>query len=111
VKHDSSLVLSGDDLTPAIALKESDVNHLRRLLAWLKCEYMLDEDSQRGFVIGLTTARRHGLVAESVVRDVVDEECARIDQCPKYVRQAVKMLTKALRDHEHRSGIVDGVVR
>lgn len=30
-----------------------------------------------------------------------------INRCPAYVRQAVKMLSKALRDHERASGIIE----
>lgn len=101
------LELSGDLITPAMPLRDSEVNHMRRLLAWLRCEYMLDEDMQRGYLSGHHELLRAGLTTQEEVDASVQRAAGRINQVPAYVRQAVKMLTKALRDHEQKSGIVD----
>lgn len=97
--------LSGDINTPAMPMSESEVNHLRRLLAWLRCEYMLDPDMQRGYIKGLSLCVKHGMATSEKAGELIQEKANEINLCPAYVRQAVKMLTKALRDHEKASGI------
>ncbi|MBX9835332.1 MAG: hypothetical protein K2X65_04065 [Burkholderiaceae bacterium] len=44
---DSPLTLTGDDNTPAMSTTNAQVNHLRRLLAWMRCEYMLQNLHER----------------------------------------------------------------
>ena len=44
---DSPLTLTGDDNTPAMPTTNAQVNHLRRLLAWMRCEYMLQNLHER----------------------------------------------------------------
>lgn len=51
-KPPTKLVLTGDENVPAMPMNEAQVNHLRRLLAWMRCEWMLDDDMQRGFISG-----------------------------------------------------------
>lgn len=104
---DRHLTLQGDDNTPAMPMTESEVNHLRRLLAWMRCEWMLDDNAQRGYVDAAQWCVEHGHNTPEQAGAVLAEAARRINQCPIYVRQAVKMLTKALRDHERRSGIVE----
>lgn len=105
----SSLHLSGDDNTPPMPMTEAEVNHLRRLLAWMRCQWMLDEDMQRGYMLGNAAAVAHGLQTPEQAGARLVERAGQINQAvPLYVRQAVKMLTKALRNHERGSGIVDG---
>jgi alkylhydroperoxidase family enzyme len=99
--------LTGDSNTPAIPMSEAEVNHLRRLLAWLRCEYTLDADMQRGYLTGVSEAVRLGMASEERASELVAGVASRINQCPAYVRQAVKMLTKALREHERNAGIVE----
>lgn len=99
--------LTGDANIPAMPMTESDVNHLRRLLAWMRCEWCLDDDMQRGFLLGATEAVRNGLASDEQVSDLVQQKANDINRCPAYVRQAVKMLTKALREHERKCGIVE----
>lgn len=101
------LTLSGDDNTPAMPMTEAEVNHLRRLLAWLRCEYTLDEHMQRGFLMGAASAVQHG-VDPALASAVVQKKAEQINRCPAYVRQAHKMLDKALRAHERKAGIVEG---
>lgn len=101
------LTLSGDENTPTMPMTKAQVNHLRRLLAWLRLEYTLDEDMQRGYLLGASEAVRYGAATPEQAGAIVAKKAAQINRCPAYVRQAVKMLTKALRDHERGAGIVD----
>jgi len=103
----SNLRLTGDDNTPAMPMTEAQVNHLRRVLAWLRCEYMLDEDMQRGYLQGAAASVAHCFATPERAGQIIQEKAERINRVPAYVRQGVKMLTKALRDHEKQSGIVE----
>lgn len=102
-----ALTLTGDSNVPAMPTTEAQVNHLRRLLAWMRCEYTLDEDMQRGYLLAAHEAVAHGIGTPEAVSAIVQEKADQINRVPAYVRQAVKMLTKALREHEARSGIVE----
>lgn len=101
------MVLTGDENTPDMPMTEAEANHLRRLLAWMRCEYTLDPDAQAGYLLGAAESVRQGWASEEQAVAVVHKKAEHIDRCPAYVRKAVKMLTKALRDHERKSGIVD----
>lgn len=101
------LTLSGDGNVPAMPMTDAQVNHLRRLLAWMRCEYMLDEDMQRGYLQGLQMCAAHGLADDERANELLAEKAEQINRVPIYVRQAVKMLTKALREHDKTSGIVE----
>jgi hypothetical protein len=103
----SKLTLTGDNNTPAMPLSDSEVNHLRRLLAWLRCEYMLDPDAQRGMLGAVTDLAATGAITPEVASQHVAERAAQINHVPAYVRQGVKMLTKALQQHERGAGIVE----
>lgn len=102
-----ALRLTGDENTPSMPMTEAEVNHLRRLLAWMRCEWTLDEDMQRGYLLGSAKCVAHGFATPEQAGALLTEKAAQINRCPAYVRQAVKMLTKALRDHERSAGIVD----
>lgn len=104
-----ALLLPGDNNTPSMPMTEAQVNHLRRLLAWMRCEWMLDEDMQHGYLSGAAACVAHGFSSPEQAGAIVAEKADQINQCPAYVRQAVKMLTKALRDHERKAGIIDSV--
>ena len=99
--------LTGDENTPEMPLAEAQINHLRRLLGWMRCEWTLDEDSQRGFLLGAAECSQLDGVTAERVSQVVQAKVEQINSVPIYVRQAVKMLTKALRDHERKAGVVD----
>lgn len=99
--------LTGDGNVPAMPMTDAQVNHLRRLLAWLRCEYMLDEDMQRGYIDGLEKCTAHGFVNSERASELLAEKAERINRVPIYVRQAAKMLTKALREHDKASGIIE----
>lgn len=101
------MTLTGDGNVPAMPMTDAQVNHLRRLLAWMRCEYMLDEDMQRGYLQGLQMCAAHGLADDERANELLAEKAEQINRVPIYVRQAVKMLTKALREHDSTSGIVE----
>lgn len=99
--------LTGDTNTPALPMTDAEVNHLRRLLAWMRCEWTLDSDMQRGCLGGAEDMVRLGFASEEQASAIVQHRVEQINRCPAYVRQAVKMLTKALRDHERSAGVID----
>lgn len=101
------MLISGDNNVPAMPLNVSEVAHLRRLLAWMRCEWMLDEDMQRGFILGASESVRIGAADADRVSAIVEQRAKQINQCPAYVRQSVKMLTKAIRAHEKQAGVVE----
>jgi hypothetical protein len=101
------MILSGDGNIPAMPVSNSNVNHLRRMLAWFRCEYMLDEDMQRGFLSSASECVRLDSSLAGRASEIVQQKADQINQVPAYVRQAVKMLTKAIREHDKQSGIVD----
>jgi hypothetical protein len=102
-----AMQLTGDLNTPAIPMTEAEVNHLRRLLAWISCEYTLDPDMQRGYLRGASECVRFGFASEEQASALVQRKAADINRCPAYIRQAVKMLTRALRNHERATGILE----
>ena len=99
--------LTGDTNTPALPMTEAEVSHLRRLLAWMRCEWTLDEDVQRGCLESARDMVQLGLATEQQAHELVQHRAEVMNSCPAYVRQAVKMLTKALRNHERAAGVVD----
>lgn len=101
------MVLTGDGNVPAMPTTDAQVNHLRRLLAWMRCEYMLDEDMQRGYLQGAASCVAHGFSTPEQAGAMLQERADKINHVPAYVRQAVKMLTKAINEHERAAGIVD----
>lgn len=101
------MTLTGDGNVPAMPMTDAQVNHLRRLLAWMRCEYMLDEDMRRGYLQGLQMCAARGLADDERANELLAEKAEQINRVPIYVRQAVKMLTKALREHDKTSGIVE----
>ena len=103
----SPMILTGDDNVPAMPMTDAQVNDLPRPLASKRPERQLDVDSQRGYLKGTAHALAFGVDAERV-NAVVQEGVDQVNSVPLYVRQAVKMLTKALREHEAASGVVEG---
>lgn len=101
------MTLAGDASVPPMPLADSEVNHLRRLLAWMRCEWTLDPDAQAGYISGAEACVEHGLATPEQASALIQAKVEQINKCPAYVRQAVKMLTKALRAHESASGVVD----
>lgn len=102
-----TLILTGDNNIPAMPMTDAQVNHLRRLLAWLRCEYMLDEDMQRGFINAVVKCHETGIATGRNAQDLLREKAEQINQVPSYIRQGHKMLSKALLEHDKRSGVVE----
>jgi hypothetical protein len=102
-----ALILTGDNNIPAMSMTDAQVNHLRRLLAWMRCEYMLDEDMQRGFINAVVKCHETGIATGRTAQDLLREKAEQINQVPAYVRQAHKMLSKALLEHDRQAGVVD----
>lgn len=102
-----TMILTGDNNIPALPMTEAQVNHLRRLLAWLRCAYMLDEHMQRGFLQGAALSVQHGVATPERAGEILQQQADKINQVPAYVRQAHKMLSKALLEHDRRSGVVE----
>lgn len=100
------MTLRGDENLPDVALKVAHVNHLRRLLAWLECEYTLNEHMQAGVVHGVTELVESGLTSPERASEVLQTTADRVNRVPAYVRDAVKSLKKAIADHEKAAGIV-----
>lgn len=74
-------------------LSQSDINHLRRLLAWLRCEnaYLyLDDEAHKKI--------NHGLAGKSTILALAHSE--RIEKAfsrwPEYVHSAVRALDKTI---------------
>lgn len=70
LKQSAKMVLTGDENVPAMPMNEAQVNHLRRLLAWMRCEYgsggtiaELAQVSPSGQVVAITTSNWHGRVS------------------------------------------------
>lgn len=102
-----NLTLTGDDNTPDMPMTDAEVNHLRRLLAWMSCEWMLDPAMHRGMAVAIEWLGTSGAITHDQATAAVAERAEKINRCPAYVRQAVKMLTKAIREHEKRSGVIE----
>lgn len=101
-----NLVLTGDQNNEPQELTDAQVNHLRRLLGWLVCEYNLSDEGQRGIMTGLNMAVAAG-ADQTRAQAVLDAEVERVRHVPAYIRQAIRMLGKAVRDHDARSRVVD----
>lgn len=100
------LTLTGDENNAEMPMTDAEVNHLRRLLAWLQLAYNLSEEGQRGMITGLHMAVEAGASIDRA-QAVLDEEVRRIQRVPTYIRHGVKMLTKAVRDHDAKTRVIN----
>ena len=98
--------LNGDTNTPALPMTDAEVNHLRRLLAWMSCE-MGQEPADMVVMTNDLAARIGPLQDVEGARIRLQASYDKSASYPAYVRLAVKMLAKALRDHERNAGIVE----
>jgi len=106
----SQLILSGGSTEKDLQVKKSEVNHLRLLLAWMRCEYMLDEHMQAGYAEGAKMLLDAGCITEDQARTHLARQADEIRRVPLYVRQGVKMLTRMIHEHEKCGDVVDGEV-
>ena len=103
---DTQLILSGDENNVAMPMTDAEVNHLRRLLAWIRLEHSLGEEMMRGFLEGAEMSVRADPSCHAKAQQAVDERVAKVASVPAYIRQAVKMLTKAVRDHDAKTRVI-----
>lgn len=101
------LILSGDDNNSAMPMTDAEFNHLRLLLAWIRLEYSLDDAATVGLLQGAQMAVESDPTLYGRAQIVVDEHVAKVQSVPAYIRQAVKMLTKAVKDHEAKTRVVN----
>ena len=106
----SKLILSGGTTDKDLYMKNSEVTHMRLVIGWLRCEYMLDEHMQAGYAQGTKQCVDGGYITEDQGREHLARQEEKIKHVPKYVRHGVKMLTKMLHEHEKRSGVIDAEV-
>lgn len=99
--------LTSDDGTQAMPLTDSQVGHLRRLLAWMRVEYMLDSHAQAGYLSGIQAGVEHGLQTPEQAQKRLEVAAADVNRVPAYLRDAIRMLTKALHEHDRATGIVE----
>lgn len=84
---------------PVRALTEAELNHLRRLLGWVRCEVGMPPDVMVQTVQGLAAAGafHDGVSDEGKARLV--EWHQQLSNVPRYVRAALKALEKTLAEH------------
>ncbi len=85
------------------ALSPSEINHLHRLLGWVRCEIWQSPEELKATLAEIAPYFPEGISDDAKVRLL--EQHRKAESVPKYVRQAVKMLSAALKD-EH-GDIVD----
>lgn len=88
-------------------INKANIGHLRRLLAWMECEYCLNPSGQRGLVVGLSKAVELGLCTNDSAGQVLCEAANNSLHCPKYVRDAVRSLQRAIKGYESKDGIIE----
>lgn len=84
-------------------MKQSEVNHLRLLLGWVRCEIGQSPDELVSTMQEIASKVDWDIDVLAKQRLVDAHDAAR--KIPKYVRAAEKALTKMLRD---RSEVIDG---
>lgn len=100
------MILSGDSNVPDMPMTEAEVNHLRRVLGWMRCEMGQEPDEMVAMTNALV-ARLGPLEDPEGARVRLQASYERAASYPAYIRHGIKMLTKALREHEKRSGVVE----
>lgn len=100
------MILTGDENLPAMPMTEAQVNHLRRLLAWMRCE-MGQEPAEMITMTNAIVAKIGPLSDPEGARLRVQADYDHAASYPAYIRQGVRMLTMALRDHERAAGVID----
>lgn len=78
-------------------LSKSDVNHLRRLLGWIKCDIGQSPEEMVATIFTLATKLEGFDVSEEGKQRLLDSY-KKSDAVPKYVRAAVKALADSIKD-------------
>ncbi|CUJ67946.1 hypothetical protein [Achromobacter sp. 2789STDY5608628] len=76
-------------------MKQSDLNHLRRLLGWVRCDIGQDPASQQQTMLDIA-AKLGPAAIDADAKARLVEGYRRAETVPVYVRDAVKALEKAL---------------
>ena len=95
-----------------LQLTDDEVKHLRLVLGWMRCEFCLDENMQRGTLDAIKELLDAGEINEEKANFYLTQRSDQIRQVPKYVRHGIKMLSGAVKKHDGTKGdIVDSVAR
>ena len=103
-----SLILRGGGIEKDLQLKRSEVNHLRLLLGWIRCEIGMTPDEFIEMMKRIAPAITEPISDESKQRLVAAHD--RGMAVPVYVRQAIKMLSIAMIEHDKLGDVADGEV-
>jgi hypothetical protein len=63
---------------------------------------------QRGFINAVVECHKAGIATGRSAEVLLQEKAEQVRQVPLYIRQGHKMLSKALLEHDKRSGVVEG---
>ncbi|QYJ20213.1 hypothetical protein KYT87_21410 [Achromobacter sp. ES-001] len=85
-------------------MKQSDLNHLRRLLGWVRCDIGQSPGERQQTMIDVADGLRHPEISREAKARMV-EAYHRAESIPLYVRAAVKALEKALTNGGPRGGV------
>lgn len=84
-------------------LSKAEVNHLRLLLAWMRCSEGVFQSPEE-IKATWRDLNEHGIVPSdnAETRERLMKSYNLSADVPKYIRHALKMLTAALREHEEK---------
>lgn len=85
-------------------MKQSDVNHLRRLLGWIRCEIGQSPAELQQTMIEVADGLGHPEISQEAKARMV-ETYRRAEAAPLYVRAAVKALEKTLAARGREPGV------
>lgn len=57
---------------------DAEVTHMRKMLAWMRCEYMLDEDMQRGALGAVRTLLDAGEITQEQAEHQISKRADQI---------------------------------
>jgi len=77
----------------------SDINHLRRLLGWVRCEIGQSPEEMASMLADIADKLGHPPIADESKRRLVEAH-DKARSVPKYVRAAVKALSKTVGNGE-----------
>lgn len=87
-------------------IKESDINHLRRLLGWVRCSDGVFQPPEEITDTYRMIVGRTGVEPSDDAKHRIMESYRRSASIPIYVRQALKALSKIVQEAD--GNIVDG---
>ena len=89
-------------------IKQSDINHLRRLLGYVKCEIGEDEQATIKRYAELSGIVDHDL--DEAAKQRIVESVGKAASVPQYIRRAVAALEKVVRESGDTVDAEDSVV-